>query len=310
MPILIDYSGVFISKAISYANELKEEPTLDNCRFATMDFLRNYSNMFKKQYGDIVICCDANDYWRKKRFKYYKEKRKSAKKKSKINWTMLDKNMDIVLQELVDHFPYKIIRIDHAEADDVIGVIAVYESLDDINTKPRPVCIISRDTDFLQLQKYSNVVQYEPVSNKFMESIDPDVDLLMKILQGDTGDGIPNVLSDDDGIVREERQTTLTAKRRTLIFDYIKENGWKGLNEFAKTQIENKIWKLPVKDFRRNCVRNRILIDLRCTPPEIQNDIADAYLVPVDGSKKNKNSILTFFMKEGMVGLVDHLGEF
>jgi hypothetical protein len=77
------------------------------------------------------------------------------------------------------------------------------------------ILIISSDGDFLQLQMYNShsqytVKQYNPTQKKFLISENPLEELKQKIITGDKGDGIPNILSPSDTFVREIRQKVMT----------------------------------------------------------------------------------------------------
>ena len=71
--------------------------------------------------------------------------------------------------------PYPVIDVDGAEADDVIGTLAEYSQLNDLNQEslfdiPKPMLIVSADHDFQQLQKWENVKQWSPIRKKFVPS--------------------------------------------------------------------------------------------------------------------------------------------
>jgi hypothetical protein len=62
------------------------------------------------------------------------------------------------------------------------------------------ILIISSDGDFLQLQQYNGksnytIKQYNHAKKKFVVSENPLEELKEKIIQGDKGDGIPNIMS-------------------------------------------------------------------------------------------------------------------
>ena len=72
--------------------------------------------------------------------------------------------------------------------------------------------VLSGDKDFIQLQKYPFVSQYNPIQKKFMSGIDPKQYILEHVIKGDRSDGIPNFLSDDDTFVKNKRQRPLSKK--------------------------------------------------------------------------------------------------
>ena len=61
--------------------------------------------------------------------------------------------------------------------------------------------IVSGDKDFIQLQKYPNVQQYNLILKKYVNGHDPITYIKEHILKGDASDGVPNVLSPDNTFV-------------------------------------------------------------------------------------------------------------
>ena len=92
-----------------------------------------------------------------------------------------------MIEDLRNYFPYKVMRVEGAEADDVIGTLN-----DHVSTNPN--LIISSDKDFLQLQKYQGVSQWSPLTKTWVKG-DPEESLWEKMIKGDAGDGVPNILS-------------------------------------------------------------------------------------------------------------------
>jgi 5'-3' exonuclease len=184
--------------------------------------------------------------------------------------------------ELKDNFPYKVIDVEGAEADDIIGTLvprfAPHEK----------ILILSSDGDFLQLQKYPSVKQYNPAQKKFVKSENPILDLKLKIIEGDKGDGIPNVLSASDCFVREVRQKPISKTVKDKLLEESIEN-WKDQNASAGFS------------------RNQMLIDLTFIPSEIKDKIINTYdeIVP---AKRNK--LLNYFIEHKLKNLMDVIEEF
>ena len=149
------------------------------------------------------------------KFPYYKGTRKKDRQKSSLDWNEIFELLNKIRDEIRDHMPYKVVEVDGAEADDVIASLVRDQAMRNIrlqnNMQPaKKVLILSGDKDFVQLQRYKFVNQYNPIQKKFMNGIDPKVYLLEHIIKGDRGDGIPNFLSDDDTFVSEKRQRPLS----------------------------------------------------------------------------------------------------
>ena len=107
--------------------------------------------------------------------------------------------------------------------------------------------IVSADKDFAQLQKYSNVEQYSPMTKKFIKEEDPRGFLLEHILKGDTSDGVPNVLSDDKVFVEGRRQGVLSAKKKVTLSEDINAMGEAVVRNFQRNERMIDLTKCPEK---------------------------------------------------------------
>jgi len=120
--ILIDYSQVSLANILSFKKELMSgdaKATTDLIRHATLSTIKSYKKKYGKDYGDIVICCDGRNYWRRQYFEYYKSGRKKAREASDLDWHMIFDTLGVIRDEMKEHFPYKILHIDQCEADDI-----------------------------------------------------------------------------------------------------------------------------------------------------------------------------------------------
>ena len=219
--ILIDLNQIVISNLMAHRAMTKHPtPKEGLIRHMVLNSLRAYKTKFGHKYGELVICCDDRDYWRKKIFPFYKQNRKKAQKDSTHDWNEIFNALNLIKSELKEYFPYKVLQVDHAEADDIIGAIC-YEygttstqampfGLTDVN---EPIIIVSGDKDLTQLQKFDNVENYSPMTKKFITIINPAKSLKEHILRGDRSDGIPNFLSKDTSFMRGSRQTPIRTKK-------------------------------------------------------------------------------------------------
>ena len=254
----------------------------DLIRHMVLNTIRMLRTKFSDKYGELVICADSRKYWRREVFPYYKANRKKDRAQTDVDWTTLFEILTKLREELRDHFPYKVLVVEGAEADDIIGTIVQKYA----NTK-EPILIASSDKDFVQLQKYSNVDQWSLVQKKFIRTPDPSQYVLEHILKGDRGDGIPNFLSDDDTFVMNKRQKPLSKKK----IDLVKVEGVESISPEAK----------------RGFVRNQQLVDLDFIPERIKNSIMDEYgrVEP-----KPRSGLLNYFIKHKLRNLTDSIGEF
>ena len=274
--ILIDNNQIVIASAFHIIKE-KSELDVDILRHMVLNSYRMYRKKFHKTYGELVICHDAGDYWRKDIFSNYKSNRKKKIKESKEKWNDIFDSLTALREELKENLPYKSIIVDRTEADDIIAVLS--------RTSDEQVMIVSSDKDLKQLMKYSNVRQYSPTKKDFIESIDPENELIEHIIRGDSSDGIPNIFSEDDSIINEDkRQTPCRKKKIKDVFD--------NLSVWSQTEE----WK-----------RNQTLIDLNFIPEEYESNILDEFKKEPKGKRKN---LLNYFIKYNLKNFVDHIEEF
>lgn len=284
--ILVDLNQVLLAglmAQISSQKNVKIEEDL--IRHMVLNVLRTHLKNFKNEYGDVVLCCDNRKYWRRTVFPFYKAGRKKARDKSDLDWTLIFDMLAKFKQELKDNFPYRLIDVDGAEADDIIGTLAPRQ------VAHENVLIISSDGDFLQLQKYNTgkykIKQYNPAQKKFIVSENPNQELKEKIIRGDKGDGIPNILSPSDTFVREIRQKVLSKEK---VDHYL-------LQEHTKYDENAHV----------GFTRNQMLIDLTFTPSEIKEKIINTY----DESKPApKSKLLNYFMEKKLKNLMEVIEEF
>ena len=233
--ILIDFNQTLISNLMS---QISSNPTAelseDLIRHMVLTSILSYKRKFSDKYGKMVFCTDDKKYWRKEFFPYYKANRKKMRDASKHDWNLIFNTLNKIRDEIADRFPYTVIRVEGAEADDVIATMCKYSQTNMLTQQgfdeiKEPILILSGDKDFLQLQKYPNVHQYSPILKKFLVEKEPQKYLLEHILTGDSGDGIPNFLSNDavfvtDGqrqkpIRKEKLAEWVSAENPELLFD-------------------------------------------------------------------------------------------
>jgi 5'-3' exonuclease len=202
--IIVDFNQVMISSLMAQLGNHTNIPIEEGLfRHMVLNSIRSYKQKFSQEYGEIVIACDDKNYWRKQLFPYYKANRKKHRDSSELDWTTIFNCFNKIKQELKDNFPYRVIQVETAEADDIIATLAGYDQQDTL--------ILSGDKDFIQLHN-DTIKQYDPVKKKFIKHDNPVGYLYEHILKGDAGDGIPNILSDDDVFVVEGKRQNLLHK--------------------------------------------------------------------------------------------------
>ena len=283
--IILDYSA--IAMAAFFARGSSEEEGM--LRHFILNSIRMHNVKHRAKYGKMVIACDSHS-WRKDTYPQYKANRKKGREKSEVNWDSVFDTFHKVKEELKEHFPYYVLTIDNAEADDIIGTL-IKETQE--FGKHEPVIIISSDKDFIQLHKYNNVDQWSPLTKKYIKHENPYQYLYEHIFKGDSGDGVPNVLSDDDTFVSDDkRQRPLTQKKINLWLE--------NLDDLQSVMKEIEY---------RNYQRNKKVIDLDEIPDEVTERILDKYnnynMSPLQSSK-----VLNFLVKNRMSNLIESAQEF
>ena len=280
--ILVDLNQVLLAGLMAQISNQKGKLDEHLIRHMILNIIRNHIKNFKGEYGEVVLCCDNRKYWRKEYFPFYKAGRKKTREKSDLDWHLIFDMLAKFKQELRESFPYKVIDVEGAEADDIIGTLVPRHSAHE------KILILSSDGDFLQLQMYgSNVKQYNPSQKKFVKSIDVLLELKEKIIRGDKGDGIPNIFSPSDCFVRDLRQKPITQK---VIEKYLSESPDKWNDELALTGFS----------------RNEKLIDLRFIPQEIKEKIINTY----EETKPAKGKLLNYFIEHKLKNLMEVIEEF
>jgi hypothetical protein len=252
-------------------------------RHMVLNSLRSYIKQFKNKYGDVVIACDNKKYWRRDVFPFYKSHRKKDREKSGFDWNLIFETLNKIREELKENFPYKVIDVDGAEADDIIGVLAARYS------PHEEVLILSSDKDFVQLQKYDNVSQYSPLLKKYISTDNPNHFIKEHIIKGDRGDGIPNFLSPDNVFALGERQKSI---RKDKLAQWISMDP----KEFCVNESMLRGYK-----------RNQMLVDLDYIPEDIKSNIVEEY---ENVKSASRQKMMNYFIEKRLRNLIEVMDEF
>ena len=282
--ILLDFSNIIVG-SIMVAHKVPDEERFgeDFIRHLVLNSIRSYRNKYKNKYGEIVICTDFHSSWRKEIFPFYKAHRKVERDKQKVekgmDWSALFETINKIIVEIDTFFPYKVIRVEHAEGDDVIAVLS--------RTFKEKSLIVSSDKDFSQLYKYKWIRQFSPMKQKMLNGIDPIMYLKEHIIRGDKGDGIPNILSEDDCIVSGVRQKSISKKK---IINWLVQDP----HDFND-------------EMKRGWIRNKILIDFDLIPKPITTAILKQYN---EEKKYQQGQLMNYFIKNRLKYLMENMGDF
>ena len=280
--ILLDYSQIALSNII--VQKLNDENMI---RHMILNSIRMYNKKYRDEYGQMVICADGMNTWRKDYFPLYKAHRKKNRTESDQDWTEIFRILNLVRDEIKENLPYKVLHLEGLEADDIIGSLV-------LNTQEfgqsEPVMIISSDKDFIQLQKYNNVKQFSPIQKKMVSDPNPRSYMFEHIMRGDKGDGIPNVLSPDNAIMDDIRQSPMTKKK----IEYWAENA-------------DNLRDVMTSEEYRNYQRNKTLIDLAEIPSELQNNVINTY---ENQKPAMQMRVLNYLIKKRCNHLIEVVEEF
>jgi len=256
-------------------------------RHMFLNSIRFNRKKFSGEYGEIVICADSTNVWRKDYYPYYKANRKKNRDQSDMDWNACFDAIHQIRRELEEFFPYKVVYVDRVEADDIIATLCM-EHGTELNNGSEKILVLSGDKDFIQLQKHNFVKQYSPVLKKFVKDINPDIYIREHVLKGDRSDGVPNFLSSDDTFVNELRQKPLTKKKLAVWIDLAPED-------------------FCTEEMLRNYQRNRTLIDLEYIPSDLKERILEDYRKPPKGER---SKLLNYFINKRLKNLMNDIGDF
>ena len=280
--ILIDLNQVMISNLMAQSRgDLSELPSKDAVRHSILNTIRAFNVKFREEFGEVILCADAADPWRRDIFPNYKHQRRKGRVESKIDWNGLFQIMSEIREEFSTKLPYKLMHVEKCEADDIIATLVAQRAED-------KYLIISGDKDFIQLQHYGDVYQFSPLLKSFIgENQDAITFLREQIIKGDRSDGVPNILSDDDIFLRDERQRPINKKR---------------LEEWSN--VDN----IPLgSETRKYYERNKKLIDLSMIPKEISESIINNYKNCKDN---NRSLLLQYFIDNKLKALIENINDF
>ena len=276
--LLIDANQIAISH-LMVRHKIENGIHIESVRKSIIRVLGRIQRKFGPEYGQMCLTYDDKNYWRREIFPFYKKNRKQERQNSKYDWDQVFSVLNIIRDEIRDHFPYQVIQVEGAEADDVIASLVELQAESD---NPEPTLILSADKDFIQLHKHSFVKQYDPIRNKWIEHEDPVMFLQEHIIKGDRSDGIPNILTSDDAIVNGKPQKKMSKEKITSLASMNPQD----FTNFIRL---------------RNWKRNSQLIDLTRIPQEVVDKILYKY-----NTEQPKDSIsIDYFIKNNIQDVIE-----
>ena len=132
--------------------------------------------------------------------------------------------------------------------------------------------------------------QWSPIKKRWVKITGSPQEVLMEhIITGDKGDGVPNILSDDDTFVTEgKRQKPI---RKAVLAEWKKQKP----EQFVNGEMAS------------GYVRNRQLVDLSLTPDEIKQEVVEEYMRQIG---KSRQHLLNYFVKFRLKNMMEVLDDF
>lgn len=251
----------------------KVDPAEKRFDLFKLTFLGSFTKALKQHTPDRVIWVEDSESWRKELCSDYKANRAAKREQSVVNFDVffpVATEFFESLHKCFKNIPF--IRVPKAEADDCIATI--------VKNKPEwNIINISSDKDFYQLFKYPNYAQYDAVKHEFVQCLNPEQALLVKIITGDKSDNIAGL-----------KRGIGPAKALKIINEDLDK--W-----IADEKLQEK-YELNTK-----------LISFNCIPKEIELDIMKA-LDSFEYQEFDTKAYFKFVQMNGLVELMDTIQEF
>jgi len=194
--VIVDFSH--LSMRNLYVAISQARPSKVDGKFVTGEFIQMYKHLMLQSlrhisdkfhsYGEVILALDTSSNWRKEIYPSYKGQRKKDRDESDVDFPEFFKEVELFIEALDEFFPYKVIRVERAEADDIVGVLckkyAPYEK----------VVAVSSDKDFKQILEYGADL-YDPIKRQKVKMTAEELKewKLIHILIGDDSDNIPHI---------------------------------------------------------------------------------------------------------------------
>lgn len=270
MKILIFDTSNLMMRSLFASNPSPIEKTFDMFK---LTFLASLMKTIKENEPDRVIMVQDSESWRKDIYPDYKATRAAKREASVVNFTVFFPVAEEFLKQLEQCFKnIQFIRIPKAEADDIIATLVKNLSNDNIIN-------VSSDKDFYQLFKYKNYSQYDGIKHQFIQVLNPENELLLKIILGDKGDNIPSL------------KRGVGPKKAQAIIDE-----------------DLDLW-LTTEGLHERFNENNQLISFECIP----NDLTLAIMKSVNTFERGQfdaKQYFKFINKSGLAELMDKLTEY
>lgn len=314
--ILIDLSSAFHKCTHGLAAGILKETKADfvdlklyqkEFNLSMLNVLCTHINMFREYATEIVICLDETSgrgNWRKKIFPMYKYGRQSFRQSfTKFDYKdayVLFDNFVKALKASQAKTLFKVVDVNHCEADDLILVLAR-----DAANKGEPVMILSPDKDFIQLQDNPLIRQYSWMTNKILRVDDKTGDvengmqewLLEHVCLGDQADNVPRIVDFkafkpgvreylvESGLIEEDEDAWSFSSSYFNYDDFEAFGGVFEREKFGLATLKKRIKEVGGLEnfldldpcYRKNYYRNRQLVLEEGIPMALREQIISEY---------------------------------
>lgn len=282
--LIIDYSNILF-RTIFAAHSIHEKELAD-LDFDSSDPQRLYkifknlafneiiSHVEKFQPDRVILAIDSKNYWRKDIYPEYKSHRKEGRDNSKINFEEFFPIANKFTESLKNLFSaFYFISTDRCEADDIMATLSY-----NFSKRGEQTVVVSIDSDLKQLLSDKNISIYNPRSREMVICENPEEELMIKCISGDSGDDIPNIaVLDEEKYLFEGKRVGLGevgAKKILEHEDFIN-------CDFLIKKVETKYPKLTKdtikEEIKKNFERNKNLIDLKKIPSQYTEAILNTF---------------------------------
>ena len=88
--ILVDFNQIMIANLMMQLGNHKNAELDENMlRHMILNSIRSNKQKFTAEFGEMVICADDKNYWRRAAFPYYKASRKKNRDASELDWNAI-----------------------------------------------------------------------------------------------------------------------------------------------------------------------------------------------------------------------------
>jgi hypothetical protein len=335
---LIDASNLFHRTLYASIYQNSITPSTNKDKLTSNDYKKFFYHLlftnlaylkktFSSKYGEMILCLDSPNNWRKKVYPRYKETRKGVRDNAVLDFK---EYYDTVMPELEtvlsSIFPFKVIKVDGAEGDDIIACL-----VQEFHNKDK-ILVISEDKDMKQILKYPNCSLYKPIDKKFVEISVEDVKHweTFHILLGDRSDNIPSIKEETEfspdflkycesqNIFEREVYKFLQLEISSKLFEDFSTQfpdkkiykpayfGEKSVLQFMKEDLEANLDKNVL--YRKHFERNKTLISFDEVPQYIKTATLEQYHNVSTTAQPMK--IMDFFMENNLQKCLENINDF